>query len=114
MSESNRNLLTIGVFILTIVVAILLYVANIIDWTLIVPVVLLLSGLWLLSLGAIRQSKPVKYERNAFSTMALGFVAVAVGGAWFIYVYTGNILYAVIIILLALGALAIVAALKRK
>ena len=112
MSESNRNLLTIGVFILTIVVAILLYVANIIDWTLIVPVVLLLSGLWLLSLGAIRQSKPVKYERNAFSTMALGFVAVAVGGAWFLYRF--NWLYSLVVILLVIAALAIVAALKRK
>ena len=112
MSESNRNLLTIGVFFITIVVAILLYVANIIDWTLIVPVVLLLSGLWLLSLGAIRQSKPVKYERNAFSTMALGFVAVAVGGAWFLYRF--NWLYSLVVILLVVAALAIVAALKRK
>ncbi len=112
MSESNRNLLTIGVFILTIVVAILLYVANIIDWTLIVPVILLLSGLWLLSLGAIRQSKPVKYERDAFSTMALGFVAVAIGGALFLYRF--NWLYSLVVILLVVAALAIVAALKRK
>jgi hypothetical protein len=59
MSESNRNLLTIGVVILTVVVAIVLYVAKVIDWTLIVPVVLLLSGLWLLALGALRTSKPV-------------------------------------------------------
>jgi hypothetical protein len=112
MSESNRNLLTIGIFILTIVVAILLYVANIIDWTLIVPVVLLLSGLWLLALGAIRQSKPVKYERSSFSTMALGFVAVAIGGAWFLYRF--NWLYSLVVILLVVAALAIVAALKRK
>ena len=60
MSESSRSLLTIGVFIVTIVVAILLYVAALIDWTQIVPVVLLLSGLWLLALGAIRAGKPVK------------------------------------------------------
>jgi hypothetical protein len=112
MSESNRNLLTIGVFIITIVVAILLYVANIIDWTLIVPVVLLLSGLWLLVLGAIRQSKPVKYERSSFSTMTLGFVAVAIGGAWFLYRF--NWLYSLVVILLVVAALAIVAALKRK
>ena len=58
MSESNRNLLTIGVFIITIVVAILLYVAAVIDWTSIVPVVLLLSGLWLLALGALERLNP--------------------------------------------------------
>jgi hypothetical protein len=112
MSESNRNLLTIGVFFITIVVAILLYIANIIDWTLIVPVVLLLSGLWLIVLGAIRQNNPVKYERSAFSTMALGFVAVAAGGAWFLFSF--NWLYSLIVILLAVAALAITAALKRK
>jgi hypothetical protein len=73
---------------------------------------LLLSGLWLLALGAIRQSKPVKYERSSFSTMAVGFIAVAVGGAWFLFRF--NWLYALIVILLVIAALAIVAAFKRK
>ena len=112
MSESNRNLLTVGVFIIIIVVAILLYVAQIIDWTSIVPVVLLLSGLWMLALGAIRASKPVKYERSSFSTIALGLVAIAVGGAWFFFSY--NWLYSVVIILLVVAAITIAAALRRK
>jgi len=112
MSESNRTLLTIGVFILTIVVAVLLYVAGLIDWTLIVPVVFLLTGLWLLALGAIRMSKPVKYERSPFSTMALGLVAIAVGGAWFLFSF--NWLYSLVVILLVVAALAIAAALQRK
>ncbi|MCW3995611.1 MAG: hypothetical protein NWE98_05620 [Candidatus Bathyarchaeota archaeon] len=113
MSESNRTLLTIGVFFLTIVVAILLYAAQLIDWPLIVPVVLLLSGLWMLALGAIRESKPVKYERSGFSTMALGLVAIAVGGAWFLAVLNLWI-YAIVVILIVVAALAIAAALKRK
>jgi hypothetical protein len=112
MSESSRNLLTIGVFIITIVVAILLYVAAVIDWTSIVPVVLLLSGLWLLALGSIRASKPVKYERNFFSTIALGLVIIAVGGAWFFFAI--NWLYSLVIILIVVAALAIAAALQRK
>ena len=112
MSESNRTLLTIGVFIVTIVVAILLYAVGLIDWTLIVPVVLLLSGLWMLALGAIRASKPVKYERGSFSTMALGLCAIAVGGAWFLFRY--NWIYSLVVILLVIAALAITAALKRK
>lgn len=112
MSKSNRQLLTIGVFILTIVVAILFYAAGLIDWTLIAPVVLVLSGLWMLTLGAIRMGKPAKYERSGFSTMSLGLIAVAVGGAWFLW--SINWLYAVIVILLVAAALAIAAALKRK
>jgi hypothetical protein len=111
-SESNRTLLTIGVFILAIVVAILLYAAGLIDWTLIVPVVFLLTGLWMLALGAIRMSKPAKYERSPFSTMALGLVAIAVGGAWFLFSF--NWLYSLVVILLVVAALAIAAAVQRK
>lgn len=112
MSESTRNLLTIGVFVLIIVVAIVLYMAGLIGWMAIVPVVLLLSGLWLLALGALRGSKPVKYERSSFSTIALGLVAIAVGGAWFLFDI--NWLYSLIVILLVVAALTIAAALKRK
>lgn len=112
MSESSRQLLTIGVFFLTIVVAILLYAAGLIDWTLIVPVVLVLSGCWALSLAGIRASKPQKYERGTFSTMALGLCMIAVGGAWFLFAF--NWLYSLVVILLVLGALAIAAALRRK
>lgn len=112
MSESNRNLLTIGVFILIVIVTIILYLAGLIDWTRIVPVVLLLSGIWLLTLGAIRAGKPVKYERSSFSTIALGLFAIAAGAAWFLF--SINWLYSVIVILLVAAALAIAAALKRK
>jgi hypothetical protein len=111
-SGSNRTLLTIGVFFLTVVVAILLFVAGLIDLTLIVPVVFLLTGLWMLVLGAIRMGKSIKYERSPFSTMALGLVAIAVGGAWFLFSY--NWLYSLVVILLVVAALAIAAALQRK
>lgn len=110
--ESNRQLLTIGVFILTIVVAILLFIVGVIDWTLIVPVVFLLSGLWFLVLGAMRMGKPIKYERSGFSTMALGLVAIAVGGAWILF--SVNWLYSVVVILLVVAGLAIAAALRHK
>ena len=112
MSESNRNLLTIGVFILIFIISIVLYIAALIDWTSIVPVVLLLSGLWMLALGTIRTSKPVKYERSSFSTIALGLVTIAVGGAWFLFGI--NWLYSLIVILLVVAGLTIAAALKRK
>lgn len=112
MSESNRNLLTIGVFIIAIVVAILLNLAGLINWTLIVPLILLLCGLWLLALGAIRAGKLVKYERSSFSTISLGLAIIAVGGAWFLFGI--NWLYSLIVILLLVAALLIAVALKRK
>jgi hypothetical protein len=112
MSESSRQLLTIGVFFIVIVIGILLYAVGVIGWTLIIPVILVLSGLWTLALAAIRAIKPVKYERGSFGTMALGLLLIAVGGAWFLFAYSW--LYSLILILLLLGALAIAAAIRRK
>ena len=112
MAESRRETLSIGVFLIIIVVAIMLYVTSLIDWTLIVPVVLVLSGCWTLVLAGMRASNPQKYERGAFSTMSLGLLLIAVGGAWYLFAF--NPLYSLALVLLVLGALAIAAALRRK
>jgi hypothetical protein len=113
MAESRRETLSIGVFLIIIVVAIMLYATQVItDWTLIFPLILVLSGCWTLVLAGIRASNPQKYERGAFSTMGLGLLLIAVGGAWYLFAF--NPLYSLALILLVLGALAIAAALRRK
>jgi hypothetical protein len=112
MAESRRQLLSIGVFFIIIVVVILLYATGLIDWTLIFPVIFVLSGCWTVVLAAMRASNPQKYERGAFSTMGLGLLMIAVGGAWYLFAF--NPLYSLALVLLVLGALAIGAALRRK
>ena len=112
MAESRRETLSIGVFLIIIVVAIILYVASLIDWTLIFPLILVLSGCWTLVLAGMRAANPQKYERGAFSTVSLGLLLIAVGGAW--YLFAVDPLYSLALILLVLGALAIAAALRRK
>ena len=112
MAESRRETLSIGVFLIIIVVAIILYVASLIDWTLIFPLILVLSGCWTLVLAGMRAANPQKYERGAFSTMSLGLLLIAVGGAW--YLFAVNPLYSLALVLLVLGALAVAAALRRK
>jgi hypothetical protein len=112
MAEARRDTLYLGVFLIIGVVAIILYVASLIDWTLIVPVILVLSGCWTLVLAGMRSANPQKYERGAFSTMGLGLLLIAVGGAWYLFAF--NPLYSLALILLVLGALAIAAALRRK
>jgi len=74
--------------------------------------VLLLFGFWMLALAGMRGSNPEKYARSAFSTMSLGLMLIALGGAWYLFGY--NWLYSLVVILLVFGALAIAAALKRK
>ncbi|MDH5482529.1 MAG: hypothetical protein OEY22_06610 [Candidatus Bathyarchaeota archaeon] len=108
------GLLSFGVFLIIIVISIIVCAINLIDWTLIAPLILLLSGCWTIGLSGIRASNPQKYERGPFSTFAWGLLMVALGGSWFLYAYTSNSLYALAVILLVLAALAIAAALKRK
>jgi hypothetical protein len=112
LAEAKRKLLTIGVFFIVVVVAILLFAANVISWTLIIPVVLVLFGIWMLALATMRNANPQKYERDVFSTISMGVLLIAVGGAW--YLFPINWLYSLVLILLLLGAVAIAAAMRRK
>jgi hypothetical protein len=113
MSNSDRQLLSFGVFLIIIVVGILLAVAKIIDWDLFIPVVAVLCGIWAIALAAMQMmGKPQKYERGAFSTLAGGLGLIALGAAW--YLFGINWLYSVIVVLLAIAALAIATAIRRK
>ncbi len=112
MSESSRQLLTFGVFFIIIAVVIVLLVANIIDLSLFFPVLLVLLGIWMLGLAAMRAANPQKYERGAFSTAGSGIMLITLGGAW--YLFRFNWLYSLVLILIVVGAIAIVAALQRK
>ena len=112
MSESRRQLLTIGVFCIILTVAILLAAAEIIGWGFFVPLVLVLFGVWLLGLAAMRGIKSQKYERGSFSTAIMGFLVVGAGGAWYLFSY--GWLYSVAVLLLVAAGAAIAAALRRK
>lgn len=112
---TERGLLSVGVLLVIIIVSALLYAPlNIIDWTLVLPMILTLFGLWIIVLAGMRSSSPQKYERGPFSTLSWGLLLVAIGGAWFLYGYGYGWPYALIVVLLVLAILAIVVAVKRK
>jgi hypothetical protein len=112
MSNSDRQLLSFGAFLIIIVVGILLAVANIISWGLFVPVVAVLCGCWAIALAGMRAGKPQKYERGTFSTLASGIGLIALGAAW--YLFGINPIYSLVVILLLVAAIAIAAALRLK
>ncbi len=114
MAENRRTLLTVGAAFIVLVVSLLLYAAGVINWTLIAPVFLVLFGIWIVALSAMRSVDPTKYERSSFSTLSVGLLVIVVGGAWSMLALGLNWVYALALILLVLAALAIATALKRK
>jgi Na+/pantothenate symporter len=112
-SKGQRDLLSIGIVLVIVVVGILLWQPlQVIDWTMIVPFVIFVSGCWVVVLAGMQSSNPQKYGMNALTILGWGVLLVAIGGAWFLYYYSW--IYSVIVVLLAFAALAIGAALKRK
>src|SRR4030067_1358363 len=105
MTGSRRDLISVGAFLIIIVVAIVLSAIGLIDWTLIVPVILVLSGCLLLGLGALKPPTTQKYAPSSFYMLASGLLLIALGGAW--YLLRFNFLYSLALVLLVLGVLAI-------
>jgi cobalamin synthase len=113
MSESRRQLLSIGVFFIVAVVAILLYATSLVpDWLNIFPVIFILFGVWMLALAVMRAQDPQKYEREAFGTAEMGVLLLALGGCWLLW--RTNYLYSIALALFVIGAVAIIAAMRRK
>jgi hypothetical protein len=109
----SRELLSIGAFLVIVVIAFIVYLMplNLSPW-MVPALIIALSGCWLMVLAAMQARSPQKYGRSAFSYMSWGALLIAVGGAWFLYSISW--LYALLIVLLVLGGVAIAAALARK
>ena len=110
---ADRNLLTIGALFVVIVISIVLYAAKVLTDYYILPAIIALFGVWLMILALMQRSNPEKYGRGAFSYFGWGLLLIAVGGAWFLDGY-GYGIYALALVLLVLGGLAIAAAFRRK
>jgi hypothetical protein len=116
MSESRRQLLTIGVFFIIVVVAILLNPLGVAkNWWNVLQLIIVLFGVWMLVLAAMRAQSPQKYARSPYSTVQMGVLLMALGGAWFLWGITSDgWIYSIALLLLAPGAIAIASAMRRK
>ncbi len=113
MPRMQLGLLSFGV--LVIIVAVLLVAfAPIGDWGSIFSLTLVLSGLWIVVLAGIRNKTPEQYGRSASSILVWGILLVAVGGAWYLNILTGNILYSAVLFFVIIGIMAIVSAILRS
>lgn len=111
MPKRQLDLLSFGVLI--VILAILLVALKPIeDWDKILSLTLTFYGFWVIAIAGFRAKSPEKYERGTFSTLVLGVLLLAVGGAWYLNIETGHLLNSVVLFLLIIGVLAITAALS--
>jgi hypothetical protein len=108
----NRGLLSLGAVLIILVVVILLYVSSIIPLWATPPLFIVLCGIWIFALAEIQATNPEKYARSAYGLAIWGVLMIAVGGAWFTIYY--NIIYSVVILLVACAAVLIFTAMRRK
>jgi Na+/proline symporter len=110
MAKGQLDLLSFGVLIVILAILLIAFGPTQ-EWDKILSLTITLYGLWVVALAGIRVKSPDKYERGAFSTFVMGILLVAVGGAWFLNIETGYLLYSIVLLMVVVGVLAIASAL---
>jgi hypothetical protein len=110
MPRRPFGILSLGVLAVIVAVCLIAYVAKIIGAYDILPIIFVFFGLWIVAVAGIRTVSPEKYERGAFSTFSWGIILIAIGCAWFLARI--NLLYSIALLLIVIGILAVVAALR--
>ena len=108
MAKRQLGLLSFGVLVIILAVSLLLSSLDLFKF---LALTITLCGFWGIVLAAIRAKNPEKYERGAFSTLIWAILLIAIGGSWLIFIQTENFIYAVVLLLIVIGALAVVSAL---
>jgi len=113
MPQKPLGLLSFGVFVIIVAISIVVSVQLGLSWNASLALIVTLYGVWTIALAGVRVKNPEKYARGAYSIFAWGILLVAVGGAWFIYsLEAAYWLYSVLLLLVVVGILAVVSALR--
>jgi len=106
------EMLSFGVLLVIIALVLVAYVALIITGLdQVLALVIALYGVWNIVLAGIRVKNPEKYGRSAYETLLMGIVLIALGGSWFLFIATQNIILSIVLILLVIGIIAVISAL---
>jgi len=113
MSRKPVGLLSFGVFVIIVAISLVVYALNVIpNLSSFMALIIALYGCWTVALAGIRVKNPEKYVRSAFSTFVWGVLLAALGGAWFIASIGVDLLYSALLLLVVVGILAVVSALR--
>jgi len=110
MPQRQLTLLSFGVLVVAVAILLLAFFP---DLSTILSLTLTVYGVWVVILAGIRAKNPAKYERGAYSTLVWGILLVAIGGSWFLYIQTLNLIYTMVLLLLVIGVVAVASALLK-
>lgn len=112
--DGRLDIITIGVAILALGLSVALHLFGLIGIWELVPMFLTIISLWLIATAGIKVvSKTSPYERQPFSTAALGLILLAVGASWWLYTIGVELAYVVLILTLIVGVLVIVTGVRE-
>jgi cobalamin synthase len=77
----------------------------------VLALIIVFYGVWTMVLAGIRTRNPEKYGRGAYSTLVMGVLLTALGGAWVLYIEGTNIIVTIALLLVIIGILAVATAL---
>lgn len=102
-----------------VIIALMLvaYATEIVDLGQMMALIIAFYGVWTVVLAGIRMRNPEKYGRGAQSTLTMGIVLIAIGGAWLLLSAGISAILAIALLLVIIGILAVVSALpsfRRK
>jgi len=107
------ELLSFGVLLVITAMVLVAYAA----WVItrldeVLALIISFYGVWTTVLAGIRTKNPEKYGRGAYSTLVMGIVLTALGGAWYLYIATANFIMSIVLLLVVIGILAVTTALS--
>jgi len=76
----------------------------------VIALIIALYGVWTMILAGIRVNNPEKYGRGAYSTLVMGVILTALGGAWELNIRGTDIIITIALILVVIGILALATA----
>ena len=109
----QSGLLSVGVFLVILALALVVYAATLIGLDMVIPLIIALYGVWIVMQAGIRIKNPEKYGRGPFSTIAMGVLLITFGGVWALIVKGLYVLPAIALLILVIGVLAVASALPQ-
>jgi hypothetical protein len=112
LAKFQLGVLSLGVFLIIVAVWVAAWLLEFVEPVNIVPLVLMSSGVWIVVVAGLKAVSPEK--EGAFSNLSWGTLFIVLGGSLYMINMGMEPLYTVVFVLVLVGALAVVTALRSS